>query len=221
MSFSRSVTAPRIDPLVLGSLSDAKLDVLEQGADLDSLRFTGVRAPRVNLGGSTVMGCEFQDVWVTEEFGVATSSLVEVRFRQLGAPLVRLARSSMREVEFDGGRLGAVEAYDVQCRAVRFSSCRVNYLNLRGAQLFDVEFDNCHIDELDLVHATAQRVHFTQCRVGDLSLHGGTFTDVDLRGAELAGVDGPASLRGVTISAEQLALLAPQLADELGILVLD
>ena len=213
-----TIATPRIDPLVLENLFDGEVDILRPGADLDALRFAGVRSGKVDISGSTTMGCEFDDV-VADEFSIATSQVAEVRFRQFGVPLFRMARSVLREVEFDGGRLGAVEAYDLSCRAVHFTSCKLNYLNLRGSTLRDVAFTDCQIDELDLGQATAERMRFSGSRIGVLSLHGGTFTDVDLRGAVLEVVNGATSLKGVTISPEQLTGLAPQLAAEFGIRV--
>ncbi len=218
MRAPETVPAPRIDPLVLENLFDGESTLLEAGADLDALRFVGVRDELVDISRSTIMGCEFEDV-VADEFSVATSRVAETRFRQVGVPFLRMARSILRDVEFDGGRLGAVEAYDVQCKAVRFRGCRLNYLNMRGSKMNDVAFTDCEIDELDLGQATAERLGFEGTRIGTLSLHGGTFKDVDLRGAVLEVVNGAASLRGMTISPEQLTGLAPQLAAEFGIRV--
>ncbi|RMB61379.1 pentapeptide repeat-containing protein [Tessaracoccus antarcticus] len=218
MPAAPSVPSPRIDPLVLENLFDGEPDLLGHGADLDALRFAGIRSERVDLKGSTILGCEFEDV-VADEFSVATSRLSETRFARMGVTLLRMARSVLRDVEFDGGRLGAVEAYDLQGKAVHFRGCRLNYLNLRGSKLADVAFTDCQIDELDLGQATAQRVQFAGTRIGILSLHGGTFTDVDLRGAGLEVVNGASSLRGATISPEQLVGLGPQLAEEAGIRV--
>ncbi len=218
MRARETVPAPRIDPLVLENLFDGEAGLLTAGADLDALRFLGVREDMVNISGSTTMGCEFEDV-VADEFSVATSRVAETRFRQVGVPLFRMARSFLRDVEFEGGRLGAVEAYDVQCKSVQFRGCRLNYLNMRGSKLTDVAFVDCQIDELDLGQATAERLRFEGTRIAVLSLHGGTFKDVDLRGAVLEVVNGAASLKGATISPDQLTGLAPQLAAEFGIRV--
>ncbi len=212
------VVAPRIDTLVLGNLFDGEPELLVPGADLDDLRFVGVRGEQLDVSRSNTSGCEFDDV-VADEFSVATSRVAESRFTQFGVPLFRMARSVLRDVEFVGGRLGAVEAYDVSCKAVHFRGCRLNYLNLRGSKLTDVAFTDCEIDELDLGQATVERMGFQGSRIGVLSLHQAMCKDVDLRGAALEVVNGAASLKGATISPEQLAGLAPQLAREFGIRV--
>ncbi len=215
-----SVPSPRIDPLVLENLFEAEAGLLTPGADLDVLRWAGIRGERVDVSGSTTSGCEFEDV-VADEFNISTSRVSETRFSRFGVPLFRMARSVLRDVEFTGGRLGAVEAYDVQGRSVHFWSCRLNYLNLRGSTLTDVAFTDCQIDELDLGQATVERMAFTDSRIATLSMHNATLKDVDLRGAALELVNGAASLRGATISPEQLIGLAAQLASESGIEVVD
>lgn len=218
MRSSDHVHPPRIDPLVLGNLFDGEPELLCHGADLDGLQWSGLRGEGVDVHGSTTSGCIFEDV-VADEFNIATSRVAETRFVQIGVPLFRMARSVFRDVEFEGGRLGAVEAYDLKGRALLFNGCRLNYLNLRGSTLIDVAFRNCQIDELDLGQATIERMGFVDSQIGALSMHNATLKHVDFRMAQLSAVNGASSLRGATISSQQLLDLAPQLAKEAGILV--
>jgi hypothetical protein len=53
-------------------------------------------------------------------------------------------------------------------------------------------------------------------RIGGLEL-----TDVDLRGASLESLDGVTDLGGATVSREQLTLLAPLWAQQIGLTVED
>lgn len=218
MRSANSVHPPRIDPLALGDLFDGETELLCPGADLDGLCWAGIRGEMVDVHGSTTSGCVFEDV-AADEFSIATSRCTETRFAQVGVSLFRMARSVLRDVEFDGGRLGAVEAYDLRGRAVLFNGCRLNYLNLRGSTLTDIAFTSCQIDELDLGQATVERMGFQDSRIGTLSVHNATLKHVDFRMAELGAVNGAASLSGATISSRQLLDLAPQLAHEAGILV--
>lgn len=212
------VPAPRIDSLILENLFDGENELLRPGAELDDLRLAGIRGEKIDVSGSNTSGCEFDDV-VADEFSIATSRVAETRFAAVGVPLFRMARSVFRDVEFDGGRLGAVEAYDLQARALHFRGCRLNYLNLRGSTLTDVAFTDCQIDELDLGQATVERMGFPGSRIGALTMHNAVLKNVDLRGVELGVVNGAASLKGATISSQQLMDLAPQLARESGIRV--
>jgi uncharacterized protein YjbI with pentapeptide repeats len=65
----------------------------------------------------------------------------------------------------------------------------------------------------------AARVTFVECRVGRLDVTRAQLREVDLRGADLAGIDGTAGLKGATISRHQLLELADALAAHLGVTV--
>ena len=54
-------------------------------------------------------------------------------------------------------------------------------------------------------------------RVDILRVRDSSLTDVDLRGARLASVDGVPGLRGATVTPRQLEALAPLLAQGLGL----
>src|SRR5690606_72686 len=131
-------------------------------------------------------------------------------------PVLRGARGSWYDVVLEGGRIGASELYDSSWRSVHVVGCKLGYVNLRGAHLRDVMFTDCTIDEFDLVQAKLDRVAFADTTVGRLDVREARLTDVDLRGAELDGIDGVASLRGATIDGHQLVRLAPLLAREVG-----
>jgi uncharacterized protein YjbI with pentapeptide repeats len=119
------------------------------------------------------------------------------------------------------GRIGSLEAYETDWRSVHFIGCKLSFVNLRGAELLDVAFTDCVIEELDLLDTRARRVRIADSRLGHLSLRDGALQDVDLRGARIDSIDGVRHLRGATIDRDQLTLMAPLLADALGIRVED
>ncbi|MCC2594202.1 pentapeptide repeat-containing protein [Tessaracoccus sp. OS52] len=210
---------PQLRAVDFGTLTEGQARSLEPNADLFAHRWAGLRTTKLDLGkGSVVNGCEFDDV-VVDELTLASSRFVDTRFHLLAVPVLRMARSALRDVEFDGCRLGAVEAFDLDAKAVHFRNCRISYLNLRGSKLLDVAFTDCIVDELDLLQADAKRIAFAGSRVGSLAVHNSKVADFDLRGAELSAVSGWVSLAGATLSEDQLMFLAPQIAAELGIRV--
>lgn len=188
--------APRIDALP-ADLDDGDPAELTQNADLETVRFDGLSVTELDL---------------------RSARLREVELDQVNLPVVRAARSQWRDVRVSG-RLGSVEAYEAQWRSVHFVGCKLSFVNLRGAELLDVAFTGCVVEELDLLDARARRVRLEDTRVGHLSLREGELRDVDLRGAALESIDGVRHLRGVTVSPGQLTLMAPLLAEALGILV--
>lgn len=214
-----SLLAPQLDPVRLGALAEGDESELVPGADLEDVRFVDVRTSVLELGGgSTVRGCELDGV-TADEADLGSVRMNETVLRRLDVPVVRAARSQLRDVEVHGGRVGSLEGFGSVWRGVHFSGCKLSFVNLRGAELLDVAFTDCRIDELDLVQLTARRVRFRDCRVGRLDVQQATLEHVDLRGAVLEEVVGTAGLRGATISAAQLDLLAPVLARDAGLRV--
>jgi len=220
MSREQKVDGPRIDAPDLGVLEDGTLDVLEPGDDVEGLAFSGSRAETVSLRGGTVSNSTFTDCLV-DELDLTSARVVDTRFRQVSVSVLKAARGGLRDVEFDGGRLGAVEAYDASWNSVHVRGCKVNYLNLRAAKLTDLLFTDCVIDELDLAQADIARMRLVGTRVGSLALRQAELRDLDLREAELEQVTGVAGLRGAVVSPLQLMELAPVLAAEIGLRVLD
>lgn len=175
--------------------------------------------PAELAGGADLDGVRFADLTL-DELDLRGARLREVLLEQVSAPVVRAARSDWRDVRVTG-RLGSVEAYEAPWRSVHLVGCKIDYLNLRGADVADVSFTDCVVDELDLLDATARRVAFSGTRVGRLDVQRSRLHDVDLRGATLSAVDGVIELRGTTVSEAQLLLLAPLLAEGLGLSVED
>jgi uncharacterized protein YjbI with pentapeptide repeats len=140
---------------------------------------------------------------------------------RVDVPVVRGVRGRWRDVEVRDARLGSAELYESTWDRVHLVGCKLGFVNLRGAELRDVLFTDCTVDELDLVQARATRVAFAGTRVRRLDVQASTLEHVDLRGADLDEVAGVRSLAGATVTPEQLARLAPLLAEGLGIAVED
>ena len=136
--------------------------------------------------------------------------------RALGA-----VRSTWRDVTLTGCRFGAFDATSSTLTDVTIHGGKFDFVNLRGATLTRVVFEDCLLGELHLAETGLQSVRFSDCRIESLELRNAKATDVDLRGADLRGVDGVEHLRGARISDAQLQRLAPALAEHVGILVGD
>lgn len=219
MSRAARPRPPAVTPLALGELTAGDPDDLRPRADLEGELFTDLSYSDLSLTGARIDICRLESLRA-DSLDLGGSRLTEVIWADLDAPATKAARSQWREVEISG-RIGSLEAYDVDWRGVHFVGCKIGYLNLRSATLLDIKFTDCQITDLDLVEATARRVALSGCRIGHLTVHGGDLSDLDLRGSSLESITGIRSLAGVTINTEQLQLLAPLLAAELGIDVTD
>jgi uncharacterized protein YjbI with pentapeptide repeats len=171
--------------------------------DLEHTGFTGCAFRRANLDQARLRGAHFAEVVMTE----------------IDAAGLTASRSSWRNVELTGSRIGAAELYETQWRSVVVTGSKISYLNARSARWQDVIFRDCTVDELDLGGASINRLTFERCQIARLDVRQAKLADVDLRGAELHLVKGLAGLAGSWIDERQLSELAPLLAAELKITV--
>ena len=185
------------------------------GVELRGRDLTGQSADNARFLECRIVGC------VLDDANLQRAQLAETVLEEVRAHTLRAIESGWRDVALTSCRLGAVTAYGSQLTRVRISGGKLDYLNLREATLTDVVLEDCTIGELDLVGAKLTRVTFEGCRVAVLDVTRAALTGVDLRGAELSGLHGLASLRGATITSGQLLDLAPALAEHLGLTIAD
>ena len=211
--------APSFDfdeAVVLAGLAPGDTDAFDV---FDGVAYSGVAREDWTLAvGDTVEACRFDGLEL-DSWTLRGAHLLESVVVGANVPAVSGARSGWRDVEVRDSRFGSIEVYDASWRGIRFTRCKLGYVNLRAAELLDVAFVDCTIDEIDLMDASARRLAFDGSRVATLNTAGSRLTDVDLRGAELGQVVGLEGLRGATISVEQLQLMAPSLAALAGITV--
>lgn len=211
---------PSLDPVVLDGLAPGDAYDLEPGADLEGFDIADLRLDAANLEGASVYGSRLAGL-CADAADLRHATLGEVVLERLDVPVVQGVRGRWRDVELRDARLGSAELYESTWDRVHVVGCKLGFVNLRGAELRDVLFTDCTIDELDLVQARAARVAFAGTRVRRIDVQASTLQDVDLRGADLDEVAGVRSLAGTTVTPDQLARLAPLLADGLGITVDD
>ena len=124
--------------------------------------------------------CELLDV-TAHTTVLQHARLLETRIARLNAPVLDATRSTWRDVELVGSRIGALDVYDAEIRSTRITGTKFDWINLRSSTLEDVLFEDCTIDELDLGAVTASRVAFVNCRAGSVALPHARLEDVDLR----------------------------------------
>lgn len=137
--------------------------------------------------------------------------------RDLTAVHARAARTGVRHVAASRVRVGVAELVDAKLSGVVLRGAKIGRLDLSRATVTDVLLEDVVIEDLDLDGARVTRLALRDARVGRLSLAGARIKDLDLRTCALSVVGPLTSLRGVTITPEQLTELAPALAAEAGL----
>ncbi|MGO2537201.1 MAG: pentapeptide repeat-containing protein [Brachybacterium tyrofermentans] len=211
-----TIKKPVLSRLVLPGLEPADADQLEAHDSHEGLRLEGADLSGRDLTGATFTECEM--VGVTAHTTTLTHArLIETRLERLNAPVLDATRSTWRDVELSGSRLGALDIYDAEVRSTRIVGSKFDWINLRASTLEDVLFEDCTIDELDLDGVTATRVAFVNCRASSIALAHARLKDVDLRGLEMGSISNLEGMSGATLNAQQVTELAPAFASHLGI----
>ena len=146
---------------------------------------------------------------------------VDCRFERCDLSGVRFLRLSMRRVELADCRLTGIDLGAAALHDVRFTSCKLDDANLRGVKGERITFVDTVLGGTEFAQATLEDAVFESCKLAAVDLRravltGTTFPDCDL--TDVLGVDG---LRGTKLTMLQALQLAPRLAAELGIVVLD
>jgi len=209
---------PVLDRLTLLDLEPAAADDLEPGGTLEGRLLEDADISGRDLAGLVLSECSLVSA-TAHETVLRGSRLLETRLERLNAPVLDLARSTLRDVEVTGSRIGALDVYESSLSSVRFTGCKVDWINLRGAELEDVVFEDCTFVEVDLGGASAARVAFEGCRADRLDVAQSRLQDVDLRGLQVETVDDLSGLRGATLDHGRAVELAELFAVHLGIRV--
>ena len=210
--------APRIDHVDPTGLVDVTGDSLAPHDDRERERLVDADLADRDLEGVVLRECVLE----APRLGGARlrgARLVETVVADSFAPELAAGRSTWHDVRVERPRWGSAELFDADWRSVRVVGGKIDYLNLRGARLTDVVLEGCSIGELDLGGAEALRVALVDCRVGTLDVTRASLAHVDLRTTSFDRVDGLDGLRGATVDALQLQVLAPALAAHLGLVV--
>jgi uncharacterized protein YjbI with pentapeptide repeats len=154
--------------------------------------------------GGRLAGCTFTNSWLID------SDLSSSQWKG-----VTLDRCVVR-----GCRLTGAQLTDVTMKNVALQGCGLDYATLQGVRIKGaVIIDGCSLQNIAM-----QMCDLRQFTVNDSRFTGAIFENCDLRGADLrgndfSGITGVASLRGATITPDQIVTLAYALVDELQLTV--
>ncbi|RNL60485.1 pentapeptide repeat-containing protein [Nocardioides marmoriginsengisoli] len=217
----RTTIAPAFDQIILGDLRPADASELSDGTVIDGLQFDEITVDEWRVDARTGLESSLFRGVVADRWEIRGAKVAETIVERGDFTTTSGGRARMRDVEVRDSRFGAAELFGSKLNSVRFTRCKLGYVNLRATELTNVAFVDCTIEDLDLMEAVADRVALSGSRIGALHLTGSTLTNVDLRGADLTEIVGLDHLRGATISTDQLMALAPAMATGMGIRVED
>jgi uncharacterized protein YjbI with pentapeptide repeats len=104
---------------------------------------------------------------------------------------------------------------------VTFDDCRLDLVNLRFAKFERVVFRDCRMSECDFHEASLKDVLFERCQLREATFSSATVQRVEVRGCDLAGLQGVEALRGIRMPWNDVLENAQLFASALGIDIVD
>ena len=213
-------TLPELSDLPFAAHLTRHEGELDSHGDYDTVLFEQLELTEPAAPSARFLECAFSRVAMAGG-KLQRSSLRDVWMRDVRLTGTTMAESSWLDVTVLASPLAGVQVYGAELRRVTFSGCKLDSVNFRGARLASVTFDRCVLRDVDFADA-----ELTGCSFGGSQLTRTDFTrarleGTDLRGAELGIIIDAQSLRGAIISSGQLVMLAPALAESIGVTVSD
>ena len=143
----RTTTRPPVlERLVLPDLEEADAAQLNAQDRHDGLRLVGADLTGADLTGATFTECELVDVTAHTPV-LQHARLLETRIERLNAPVLDATRSTWRDVELVGSRIGALDVYDAEIRSTRITGTKST--DQPALSTLEDVLEDCTIDEFD------------------------------------------------------------------------
>ena len=197
----------------LAALFEEEDDIAEIQSDGQSI--VSMQTKSVSLKDSLLVKTDFSRSQM-EKFDIANCIIKGGNLSASGFP-----DSSWRTVRIENSRCSGMQVQNSTLKNVRFSNSKLDIVNFRFAKLENVVFEDCVLDDADFYGATLRNVEFIGCTITKITFASAKLHNVDLSKSTIDSVQGVASIKGATISYEQLMQLAPYFAAEAGIKVVD
>ena len=171
----------------------------------------GLTTKNVSLSNSLVTKTDFSTA-VMFGFDIHNCQIVGSNFT--GS---KFEESNWRTVHISDSRCSGLQVQNSMFKNVTFAGSKLDLVNFRFVKMENVIFDNCILDDADFYGATLKNIDFVNCRITKINFGAAKIKNVDLSESTIEELQGVNSIRGITISYDQLIQLAPYFAAEAGI----
>jgi uncharacterized protein YjbI with pentapeptide repeats len=176
----------------------------------DALVLDDVDAANQWVGGARVLELELdRPEWL------------DLRFEECDLSGVVAKDFVMRRVQFRATRLRGVSFANGQYDDGLLLDCKTDELSLRFTRLRNVTFRGCDLSNADFYSAIFEHVTFESCSLRGARFHSADVKCLRIKDCDLLGIAGALDLRGAVLDFADLPSLAPSLAGEAGIELVD
>ena len=182
-------------------------------ASIDSESFTGLKLKQLHISESLLVKSDFSHI------AIEHLDVLDVALKGCNFTASKFPNSSWHVALIDGARCSGTMMSNSVFKNVTFKNSKLELVNFRFSRFENIVFEGCTIDDADFYNATLKNVEFINCTINSVTFASARMSNVDISKSHIEGIKGVNSLKGVTISYDQLMQLAASLADEAGIKV--
>ena len=210
-----------IRPPILPEHPDARdLTMFVPSEHLESIMVVDCKMAGVVARALSIDGVVFENGEISSS-KLRKSTLADVEFQNCLLFGTDFDGSGWLRVTFTGGMSSGLVVTDSTVQDVRFTSTKLNLANFRMSRLKRVIFSNCDLSDADFQGTVMRNVIFKNCDLTGAEFSGSISEGVDLRSSNISMIKGVSSLKGATISIDQMVGIAHIMAAELGLDVQD
>jgi uncharacterized protein YjbI with pentapeptide repeats len=185
------------------------------GIELRGAGWAGLDASGLRVEESRLLGCDLSGA------SLADPELADVVLDEPNLSNAVIRGGSLTRVLVTGGRLTGAQWAEVRIHDTVWRGAAADLSAFRLCQLVRVTFDSCNLREADFTGASCSWVRFHDCDLTGAVFSKARFANSELRRCSLDAIEGVAGLAGTSMEFDAVLGLAPQLADALGIHLLD
>jgi uncharacterized protein YjbI with pentapeptide repeats len=191
-------TAPR-----LAKATTPHAELLGDEEEVDDATLTGEIVGDADIELVALMGCRLEGVMLTGRT-LRRWRFVDCLIVDSDLSGVVLDRCSLTRVEVRDCRLSGFQGAGGRYADVGFVGCRIDGANFRMSRWERSGFDHCDLSEADFGNSQLPGTQLLGCDLTGIDLSKCDLTGASLRGSTLERLQGAESLRGVTISSDQI-----------------
>ncbi len=137
--------------------------------------------------------------------------ILDCEFKAADFTASKFPDANWMRVAVETSRCTGLQIVDGILRNVSFSDSKMDLVNFRTSKLENVLFENCVLSDVDFNDGNLKNVTFINCSLNDVTFNNAKMLNVDVSRSTIEHIKGVASLKGLTISEDQMLLLAPSL----------
>ncbi|HET8884197.1 MAG TPA: pentapeptide repeat-containing protein [Candidatus Saccharimonadales bacterium] len=199
-------------------LDDSTVAVMMNDGELEEVRLHDEEATNCNVAALDLNSVLIEKVqFIGAHFSRVTMRDVLARAGDFSS--AHLDNGMVVRVEFVNCRMTGVDFSRTSLHDVVFRGCKLDMANFRFSDLRRVQFIDCTLVETDFMNAKLASVEFQSSVLEKTIFSQAVCKQVDLRSSQLVDIVGWRDLKGAVIDGAQLAMAAPYLAQELGLIV--